>query len=79
MSICFDDSKNARESDLYLLALTGHYAVAICQGRSIRRWIRVWDGAHSFTPPLRMDGSAPQCVCPPGLHLEFTQAPALLA
>lgn len=35
MSICFDDSKNARENDLYLLALTGHYAVAICQGRSI--------------------------------------------
>lgn len=35
MSICFDDSKNARENDLYLLALTGHYAGAICQGRSL--------------------------------------------
>lgn len=27
MSICFDDSKNARENDLYLLALTGRYDV----------------------------------------------------
>lgn len=33
MSICFDDSKNARENHLYLLALTGHYGAAICQGK----------------------------------------------
>lgn len=34
MSICFADSKNAKENNLYLLTFTGHYTEAIIQRRA---------------------------------------------
>lgn len=64
MSICFDDSKNAGENDLYLLEWSGHYAAAICQGQK-----------HpppdlSWSKPTRLFLTQDGRVCPPGgVHL----------